>query len=513
MHAAAPNLKSFISITPQSDPNDANQVSSMYGHINVWATLPYMYQDNQADVQARIAAGDSVWLYNVLVQDDYSPKQNLNWGSLDWRLSLGYLSANANFTGWQQWAVDCWGNNPWVDGSPGGCSNTQVPGDGFSMYPGSYVGLVGYAPSIRIKWSRDGVNDFEYVHMLKNLGQGSWATSQIDPIAHDFTNWTRDYTQVESVRVALGNKIEQLSGGAPTPSASAPAITGASSAQGTVGTAFQYQITATNSPTSFAASGLPQGLSVNASTGLISGTPTTAGTSQVTVRASNSGGTGSATRTITIAASTGSASIALAQSSSVQGTGTQSLSAPFQRGNTSGNLIIAFVRMSSVSQTVQITDTAGNKYAEAVSQVQNADGHQVHVFYATNVKAGANTVRATFSAANNHPWLAIYEYSGLNKTSPLDRIAKAQGSGSTPSSGASSVTTNAHELIFAATGLPASYTGAATAGSGYTMAQRGTGTSPGDNETVVATSARSYTGAFTLSASANWTAVLATFKP
>src|SRR5207245_909953 len=67
-----------------------------------------------------------------------------------------------------------------------------------------------------------------------------------------------------------------------------------------VGSPFSYQITATNSPTSFNASGLPTGLSVNAGTGLISGTPTTAGTSSVTLSAANAGGTGTATLNLTI---------------------------------------------------------------------------------------------------------------------------------------------------------------------------------------------------------------------
>src|SRR4029077_5909491 len=58
----------------------------------------------------------------------------------------------------------------------------------------------------------------------------------------------------------------------------APVITSAGTASGTVGTAFSYQIVATNSPTSFNATGLPAGLTVNAGTGLISGTPTTAAT-------------------------------------------------------------------------------------------------------------------------------------------------------------------------------------------------------------------------------------------
>ena len=69
-----------------------------------------------------------------------------------------------------------------------------------------------------------------------------------------------------------------------------PVITSATTASGTVGSAFSYQITATNTPTSYGATGLPAGLTVNTGTGLISGTPTAAGTSTVTLSATNSSG-------------------------------------------------------------------------------------------------------------------------------------------------------------------------------------------------------------------------------
>ncbi len=87
--------------------------------------------------------------------------------------------------------------------------------------------------------------------------------------------------------------------GTPSPPP-APVITSAITSTGTVGSAYIYQITATNSPTSYSATGLPGGLAVNTVTGLISGTPTTAGTSNASLIAINASGTGTATLTLTV---------------------------------------------------------------------------------------------------------------------------------------------------------------------------------------------------------------------
>lgn len=86
-----------------------------------------------------------------------------------------------------------------------------------------------------------------------------------------------------------------------------PVITSAATATGTVNAAFSYQITATNTPTSFGAGGLPAGLSVNPITGLISGTPTATGTTTATITASNGAGTASASLAITINSAGGTA--------------------------------------------------------------------------------------------------------------------------------------------------------------------------------------------------------------
>jgi hypothetical protein len=87
-------------------------------------------------------------------------------------------------------------------------------------------------------------------------------------------------------------------------------VTNPGSKTGTVGTAASLQISASDSASgqtlTYSATGLPTGLSINSSTGLISGTPSAAGTFNVTVTAKDStNATGSASFTWTISGSGG----------------------------------------------------------------------------------------------------------------------------------------------------------------------------------------------------------------
>jgi hypothetical protein len=82
-------------------------------------------------------------------------------------------------------------------------------------------------------------------------------------------------------------------------------VTNPGNQTGTVGTAASVQVHASDSASgqtlTYSASGLPAGLSINSGTGLISGTPTSAGTSNVTVTATDTTGvSGSAAFTWTV---------------------------------------------------------------------------------------------------------------------------------------------------------------------------------------------------------------------
>lgn len=91
-------------------------------------------------------------------------------------------------------------------------------------------------------------------------------------------------TSATSVTVELSGTV--------SPMPVKPVISAPTEQTGTVGVTYNYQIVASGSPSSYAiASGaLPAGLNLNTATGVISGTPTSAGMSSVSVTATNAGG-------------------------------------------------------------------------------------------------------------------------------------------------------------------------------------------------------------------------------
>jgi hypothetical protein len=84
------------------------------------------------------------------------------------------------------------------------------------VYPGQPVGVKGVVASMRLKWLRDGVEDYDYVQILKGLGKGDLAMQIARSLGPDWTNWTRDSSAIETARQKLGEAIDQIMNTSPT---------------------------------------------------------------------------------------------------------------------------------------------------------------------------------------------------------------------------------------------------------------------------------------------------------
>ena len=92
-------------------------------------------------------------------------------------------------------------------------------------------------------------------------------------------------------------------------STSLPQIVGANTATATSGSSFYFGVTANVANATFAASGLPTGLTIDPITGIISGTTSQVGVFVVTLTATNAAGTTTSTLTLYVNAPSGGASV------------------------------------------------------------------------------------------------------------------------------------------------------------------------------------------------------------
>ncbi len=245
-------------------------------------------------------------------------------------------------------------------------------------------------------------------------------------------------------------------------------------------------------------------VTVVSSTSITATTPAhAAGTVSVVVT-----NTGGQSGTLTNGFTYGSVAISFAQvAAATPQSPVSTLSIAYPAAQTAGDLNVVVVGWNdSTSNVTGITDTAGNTYQLAIGPTRGT-GISQSIYYATNIKAGSNTVTVTFNQAAAFVDLRILEYKGIVNPAPLDVTAGAAGSSTTSNSGATT-TTAANELIVAANTVNTAATGA---GTGYTLRII---TSPDADlvEDRTAATAGSYSATAPVSPSGAWVMQMVTFK-
>jgi F5/8 type C domain/Ricin-type beta-trefoil lectin domain/Putative Ig domain len=204
---------------------------------------------------------------------------------------------------------------------------------------------------------------------------------------------------IETCTAAAGQRWTLPSGGGNT-----VAVTSPGSQSSAVGTPASLQIHASDSASgqtlTYGATGLPAGLSISSSSGLISGTPATAGTSNVTVTATDTtGAAGSTTFTWTVNATSGGCGTAnVALNHPTTASSVQSASFPAANavdGNTGTRWSSAFsdpqwleVDLGSSQAVCKVVLNWEAAYATAFQIQTSADGSSWAAIYSTTTGTG-----------------------------------------------------------------------------------------------------------------------------
>ena len=204
VHEASPNLK--VLLTEQPTPQDPLW-GNLYGSVDIW--VPTVNNYDPVSAQARQALGEEVWSYSTSWQCIGCPTWFLDYPVLNYRI-LPWINRRFNITGLLYWSTTYWDqvSDPWVDLKTYGSYN----GDGALFYPGNAVGYQGPVVSIRLKAVRDGMEEYEYLKLLADLGDKASADTIAQHIATSFTSWSQNPVDLYTAREQLAQQIIQLGG-------------------------------------------------------------------------------------------------------------------------------------------------------------------------------------------------------------------------------------------------------------------------------------------------------------
>lgn len=199
-------VKNLVTMFPRTELFDDGTGQSA---VDIWVIYASQLMRTGAlqTVQEALNKGNEVWSYTALASEPHSPQWALNYSAFDFRLLAGFVNLRYTMTGLLYWRVDNWSEDPWTKLQVSSDPSNYPAGEGMLLYPGEDVGVNGVVPSIRLKWLRDGVEDYEYGQLLKAQNKQAVLDSIVSGAIQDWYHWTRDVRVLEETREKIANAI------------------------------------------------------------------------------------------------------------------------------------------------------------------------------------------------------------------------------------------------------------------------------------------------------------------
>lgn len=176
-------------------------------------------------VEEVLAAGSELWTYNIWLGNSFGPKWQLDYAPVSYR--MGFIAQALGISG--AWIAEYWtgataAEDPWVDGVfslAGGDATCPMNGDSQFIYPGAPVGMGPTpVPILRLKFFRDGIEDYELIQVLKAIrGGAAYAGGRCPDHAvsceelvrrlggTDYSDYSTDVHALQRARKAIGDRI------------------------------------------------------------------------------------------------------------------------------------------------------------------------------------------------------------------------------------------------------------------------------------------------------------------
>ena len=201
-----------VMVVEQAKPQNADW-GDLIGSVNIWCPLFSLYREDY-DGDRLMTHREPLWTYTALCQGDPpSPWWHIDWPLMNYRVTP-WTAWQCGMTGLLYWGGMAYWNevgDPWTDawtyGHAKDGKGLVYNGEGTLVYPARAVGYDGIVPSLRLKALRDGIEDYEYLMILRRVHLEPQADDVAEPLAASWYEWEKDPAAFEKGRRALADLI------------------------------------------------------------------------------------------------------------------------------------------------------------------------------------------------------------------------------------------------------------------------------------------------------------------
>ncbi len=224
VHEAVPGVHFLATESPVTDNPEWG---TLRGYVNDFCVHGNSLNDpevKQALREEQAKGGEATWYISC---DQAYPQPNyfIDAPALD-PVMVPWITERYKMNGFLYWAANFWNQtpDPWLDPvtfiSGFDCSGGYVlNGEGSLIYPGNHTkrftgqpDVNGPASSIRFELLREGIEDYEYIWMLKNKGAADFADKIVKDMVIDVSAFSRNLKELYLARRAMAGKLEELYG-------------------------------------------------------------------------------------------------------------------------------------------------------------------------------------------------------------------------------------------------------------------------------------------------------------